>query len=181
MPKTVEDLMKIGKEETSSSREVENKKARAKAMRLLEHMDRTERGLYEKMKAAEFSEYAIADAMAYVKSFGYINDQRYAEAYLRTRVESKSRQQLTMELLRKGVEKHVVDLAWEEVIELEEPDERTIIRNMVLKKYEEGTTLDQKSMRRLYGQLMRKGFRGGDVSAVLNELNIICKYEENEF
>lgn len=161
---------------TSDSDESEHKKARAKAMRLLEHMDRTEKGLYEKLKSAEFSERAIAEAMAYVKSYGYINDLRYAETYLRTRVESKSRQQLTLELLRKGVDKHTIDLAWDAVIELEEPDERSMIRQTVLKKYQPGTALDVKGMRRLYGQLTRKGFRGGDISSVLNELEITCDY-----
>lgn len=191
MPKSVEELGRflteeqkrnrktkpVLEEESLSPQESENKKARAKAMRLLEHMDRTEKGLYEKLKTAEFSERAIADAMAYVKSFGYINDLRYAETYLRSRVDAKSRQQLTMELLRKGVDKHTIDLAWEEVIELEEPDERSMIRDFILKKHEEGTELDVKSMRRLYGQLTRKGFRGGDISSVLNELNISCSYK----
>ncbi|MBQ0000899.1 MAG: regulatory protein RecX [Clostridiales bacterium] len=177
MPKSIEDLNRLLSDEPKpTSQEEENKKARANAMRLLEHMDRTERGLYEKLKTAEFSEHAIADAVAYVKSFCYINDLRYAEAYLRTRVESKSRQQLIMELMRKGVDRHTIDLAWDEVVQLEEPDERALIRDFVLKKADPDTALDVKEMRRLYGQLQRKGFKGGDISSVLNELNITCDY-----
>lgn len=190
MPKSLDDLLTNitpsqprGTEETVprgrfSGDEEENKKARAKAMRLLEHMDRTEKGLYEKLKLAEFSERAIADAMAYVKSFGYINDLRYAETYLRTRLDAKSRQQLVMELMRKGVDRQTIDHAWEAVSELEEPDERSMIESLILKKYTPGTTLDVKAMRRLYGQLMRKGFRSSDIRSVMNQLDLSCTYME---
>lgn len=52
----------------------ERNRARKKAMRLLEHMDRTEKGLTDKLRQAEFSQEAVEDAIAYVKSYGYIND-----------------------------------------------------------------------------------------------------------
>ena len=54
----------------------ERDRARKKAMRLLEHMDRTEKGLTDKLRQAEFSPEAVEDALAYVKSYGYINDAR---------------------------------------------------------------------------------------------------------
>ena len=44
----------------------EYRDARRKAMRLLEHMDRTERGLREKMRQAGFAPPAIDYALAYV-------------------------------------------------------------------------------------------------------------------
>ena len=48
----------------------ERNRARKKAMRLLEHMDRTEKGLTDKLRQAEFSPEAVEDAIAYVKSYG---------------------------------------------------------------------------------------------------------------
>ena len=47
----------------------ERNRARKKAMRLLEHMDRTEKGLTDKLRQAEFSPDAVEDAIAYVKSY----------------------------------------------------------------------------------------------------------------
>ena len=52
----------------------EMKKARRKAMSLLEHMDRTEKGLSERLRQAGFSAEAAEDAMNYVRSYGYIDD-----------------------------------------------------------------------------------------------------------
>jgi regulatory protein len=150
----------------------EYQKARAKAMRLLEHMGRTERQLSDKLKTAGFSEEAIADAMAYVKSFGYINDLRYAEQYLLSRMHGKSRQQLFADLAGKGIDRHTAQLAWEEVTELDEPDEHAMIRERVLAKAEPGSVIDEKELRRLYGYFCRRGFRSSDVTSVLNELDI---------
>ena len=44
----------------------ERNRARKKAMRLLEHMDRTEKGLTDKLRQAEFSPEAVEDAIASV-------------------------------------------------------------------------------------------------------------------
>ena len=52
----------------------EQKNARRKAMLLLEHMDRTEKGLSDRLRQAGFSAEATEDAMNYVRSYGYLND-----------------------------------------------------------------------------------------------------------
>ncbi|MDY5663032.1 MAG: regulatory protein RecX, partial [Blautia sp.] len=55
----------------------EQKKARRKALLLLEHMDRTEKGLSDRLRQAGFSIEAVEDALAYVRSYGYLDDDRY--------------------------------------------------------------------------------------------------------
>lgn len=158
----------------------EKKKARAKAMRLLEHMDRTEKGLYEKLRMADFSEAAAADAMSYVKSFGYINDARYAEVYLRSRIHSKSKRVLMLELQQKGIDRRIIEEVLEELTEEEEPDEKAMIRGHILKKYEAGSSLSQSEFRRLWGQLQRKGFRSGEILEVFRELEICSEKVDAE-
>lgn len=150
----------------------EQKKARLKAMRLLEHMDRTEKGLTDRLKKEGFSGEAVQDAMDYVKSFGYINDARYAQHYISYRLGIKSKQRILQELSQKGVDRETALLAWEETAELEEPDEKALLRRTIERKYAPGTTLEDKEMRRLYGYLARRGFRSGDIFSVLDELEI---------
>lgn len=80
------------------------RQAKLKALRLLERMDRTEAQLREKLLQAEFDSEMVEKAIAYVKSFGYINDERYVRNYIECRCQSKSRRQLEQELqFRKGV------------------------------------------------------------------------------
>lgn len=150
----------------------EQQQARRKALRLLEHMDRTERGLTDRLRQAGFSEEAAEDAVSYVREFGYINDERYAFNYIMYRIHDKSRQKIFQELSGKGIDRQTIQDAWEEAEELETPDERALLCQMIGKKYEPGEELDEREMRRLYGYLARRGFRSGDIFSVLEEMDI---------
>ena len=151
----------------------EQKDATRKAMRLLEHMDRTEKGLRDKLWQSGFSPDAVDAALAYVQSYGYIDDSRYARTYIAYRMDSKSRQKIIQELIGKGVDKETAVAAWEEEAALNSPDERTLLIRTVEKKYAPGTELDEKEMRRLYGYLVRRGFQFSDISSVLEEMEIV--------
>lgn len=157
----------------------ERSKARRKAMTLLEHMDRTEKALSDRLGQAGFSPEAVADAMAYVSSYGYLNDERYAENYISFRMETKSRRKILQELVRKGIDQETASLAWEKAAEVIQPDEREILKAAVCKKYAPDTELDDKELRRLYGFLTRRGFNFGDISHVLEELHITRKKYED--
>lgn len=150
---------------------------RKKALRLLEHMDRTEEGLRKKLYHYGFSQEAVQDAVKYVKSFGYINDTRYARNYIASRMGNKSKQKIMQELFQKGVSRQTVEEAWLEETEYGEPDEKAAIKKEVEKKFQEGTSLDEKEMRRLYGFLARRGFHQNDIFSVLDEMNITCRYK----
>lgn len=147
------------------------KKARLRALHLLERADRTEKGLRQKLLAS-YPEEVAEDAMDYVRSFGYLDDRRYAENYIRFRGQSRSRLQIRQELQRKGVSRELIQEAWETVSGEEELDERELIRTLVRKKYPSGAELDAGEMRRLQGYLARRGFTWEDISAVLAQEEI---------
>ena len=146
--------------------------ARKKALKLLEHMDRTEKGLYDRLLRAGFSEDLAADAVAYVKEYGYVDDRRYAMNYIMYRIHDKRRQKIFQELQQKGIDRQTIQAAWEEASELEEPDEKKILCQMIEKKYAPGSRIEEKEMRRLFGYLARRGFRSGDIFSVLEEMDI---------
>ena len=163
--------MKEGKQQGIILTE-EQKKARRKAMMLLEHKDRTEKELQDRLRQAGFSPEDSEHAMEYVRSFGYINDARYASAYILGRMGQKSRNKIMQELQQKGIDRETAALAWEQAAELEEPDERRVLRSAVEKKYESGARLEEGAMRRLYGFLARRGFQYEDIASVLSEMDI---------
>ena len=100
-------------------RQEQQREARKKALRLLEHMDRTEKGLTDRLLRAGFSEELAEDAVSYVKDYGYINDRRYALNYIMYRIHDKSRQKIFQELSGKGIDRQTIQDAWEEAEELE--------------------------------------------------------------
>ena len=149
-------------DQTSSCR-----KARLKALKILERMDRTEAQLREKLLQAEFSPELVEDAITYVKSYGYIDDERYVRNYIEYRREQKSRRQLEQELqYRKGVPQELIQKVYEE---LEPADEKPLIRRFLEKKGYRPEITDEKTRQKLIAALLRKGFRMGDVLAVLRE------------
>lgn len=109
----------------------------------------------------------MEDAIAYVKSYGYIDDERYVRNYIEYRREQKSRRQLEQELqYRKGVPQELIQKVYED---LEPADEKPLIRRFLEKKGYRPEITDEKTRRKLIAALLRKGFRMGDVLAVLRE------------
>ena len=146
----------------------EQKACRRAALNILEYKSRTEQELRQKLLTKGFSSALVEDAVAYAASFGYINDLRYAETYILNRMDQKSRQKILIELSQKGIGRDTAEEAWENVSP-EDRDEREILRSELQKKLPDAGSLDEKEKRRLYAYFMRRGFRSGDILAVLGE------------
>ena len=63
--------------------EIVGKRAKKRALFLLERMDRTESQLCEKLRQNGYPEECVAAAVEYVKQYHYIDDLRYAKQYIR--------------------------------------------------------------------------------------------------
>ena len=140
------------------------KRAKLRAMHLLQKMDRTYHQLRMKLVEGEYPEEVINAAMAYVEKFHYLDDERYAEHYVDTRKKTKSRRQIAQELDQKGIAKDTARAALEEY---EPEQEREAILEWMRKKRfspEEATLQERQKM---YGFLLRKGFRMSDVLSCL--------------
>ena len=145
--------------------EVLKKRAKLRAMHILERADRTEAQLYAKLKQDLYSEDIIACAMQYVKSFGYIGDANYAKRFVESKQSSKSKREVAMLLQQKGIASEHIENALESAYE--ECDEKDTIRKLVEKKRfcpEEATLAEKKKM---FDYLLRKGFRHEDIRQVI--------------
>ncbi len=142
---------------------------RKSAMHILEFKTRTEQELRQKLKQKEFSEDQIEDAIEYVKSFGYINDRRYAETYILNRQQEKSRTKIIQELVQKGIDHSIAEEAWEEACDSER-SERDILREQVQKKLSGIEIPDEKQLRRVFAFFMRRGFKYDDIAAVVRDI-----------
>ena len=86
-------------------------------MHLLADMDRTETALREKLKQGCYTQNMIDRAIDYVKSFGYLDDGRYAENFIRSRQGAKSRKEIRAALMQKGVSAELIEQALESCYE----------------------------------------------------------------
>ncbi len=142
------------------------KRATMRAMHILECADKTEAQLRRKLEESEYPKKAVESAIAYVASYGYLDDRRYAEHYIEWKKQGKGKARLKMELAQKGISREII----EEVLEATDFGEtRETIRQLILKKRKSNTAMDEKEKQRLYGFLMRKGFSSSDILAVMRE------------
>ena len=147
----------------------ELKRAKHRALYLLERCDRTEQELRTKL-SRNYDPEIVDEAVRYVKQYGYIDDRRYAVNYLKSRCQVKSRRQVEQELLyKKGISRDVLEEACQET---EPQDESLLIRRWMEKKHYSPEEATQEEHRRLYLFLMRRGFRSEDI---LKELS--CRDE----
>lgn len=137
-------------------REIVLKRAKLYAMHLLEDMDRTESGLREKLRRAMYPEKAVDGAVEYVRSFGYLDDGRFAENFVRSRKNLKSRKELRALLAQKGVSSEQIDTAFEICYGAE--DEQAAAAALLRKKRFDPDSADEAELRRIYAYLARKGF-----------------------
>lgn len=142
------------------------KRAKLRCMHLLEHRDYTEKQLRDKLRMGKtpYTEEEIEGALAYVKSYHYVEDERYARQYIACMSTRKSRRQIAQELYQKGVDRELVEAAFEEVGELQEEE---LIQRWIEKKHFDPENADKKEKQRMYSFLMRKGFSGTEISRAL--------------
>ena len=97
------------------SEEVE--RAYRKALFLLERRDYTQAEMQKKLLDKEFSAESIAVVLERLKMYGFIDDRRFTEQYLRYRAASQSKRNLSMKLLQKGINAELFSLVYEELLE----------------------------------------------------------------
>ncbi len=142
----------------------ERKKARHRALYLLERMDRTEQELRRKLEQ-NYPLDIVEETIEYVKSYHYIDDLRYAKNYIQYKGQTRSRRQMQQELrLKKGISREILEEAFAEV---SGEDESLLIRRWMEKKKIDPKTAGREELQRFYQFLMRRGFCSEDIRRAL--------------
>lgn len=145
------------------------KRAALRCMNLLTDRPYTENQLREKLSAGMYPESCVDAALDYVKSYHYVDDRKFAEDYIESQREKKSRRVIEMELLRKGVRKELIEEAFAALEELGSgPDEEALGRQWMKKKHFEAENADFKEIQRMAAFLYRKGISGETIRKLLS-------------
>ncbi len=131
-------------------------RAKKKAMSLLNYNDRTEWELMDRLANVGFSEEAVNGAMEYVKSFHYIDDERYAMRFASIYHKSRSIKRLWQDLTKKHVPEKYISIALESI---EGGDSEALKREM--KKMLKGRDIEElpyEEKQKMAAKLYRKGF-----------------------
>ena len=130
--------------------------AKEKAVRYLVLALRTEEEVKNKLRKLNVEEDIILQVTEYLKSIGYINDEKYVEAYIRQciNIPKYSKYEIRMKLIQKGINKEILS---EKLEELDNCDyENKLIDKLLKGKLKNMEPLKQKAY------LYRRGFRASN-------------------
>lgn len=149
-------------------REEEFLRGRKKAMALLKHKDRTRWELCDKLEKAGFEQEIIDDALAYVESFHYIDDLRYAIRFAEIYCESRSIQRIRQDLKKRHVPEEYIVIALESI---NMDDSRALQKEIkkILKNRDSEEEFSYEEKQKIAAKLYRKGFR---TDAIFRELEL---------
>ena len=140
------------------------KRAKLRAMNLLQKKDYTEKQLRDKLSDGMYPQECIDTAVEYVKSFRYVDDERYAGDYITYHMSMRSKNRIVMDLMNKGISKEIILQKMDELYcECEDDIEISQIKQLLIKKKYDAQTIDHKEKQKLIAFLMRRGY---DISMI---------------
>ena len=149
------------------------KRAKLRSMNLLQSRDYTRKQLEDKLRQGDYPQKCIEEAVAYVESYGYIDDRRYARDFIEYHIQTKSRTRIETDLMRKGIAKDVIREAFDELVDMGvEQDESAMIGDLLRKKRYCADTATKQEQQKMYGFLYRKGFSPEAIMRALSQQDV---------
>lgn len=133
------------------------------AVRYITFKDRTVKEVQDKLREKGYSSHDIENVIEKLGYYGYLNDENYALAYIRSNVNKKGMKRINMELLRKGIDHSIIMDASENM----DVDEVCTIQQMLERRYRDIDFGDEKEKRRIYGFFIRRGFSYDNISKAM--------------
>lgn len=144
------------------------RRAKLRAMNLLKSREYTTAQLYGKLERGGYPSAVIEEAMAYVASFHYTDDVRYAMQYITCHESDRSRRRIESDLLGRGISRGTLQEAWEEWESRGGvQDEEKMIGKLLEKRGFSPETADFAECRRQAAFLARKGFAAESIRRAL--------------
>ena len=140
--------------------EVLSKRAKKRCLNLLEKKNYTEYKLREKLKEGLYPSEIEEEAIAYVKSFHYIDDYRYACDYIFYHKDTETKKKIEEKLRLKGIEQDILHRAFS----------AQALKLLQKKRYDR-ENMDWKEKQKIQAYLLRKGIRNSVIKIAMSMQN----------
>ena len=139
-----------------------------RAMNLLQKKSFAEGELVRKLSDGGYPEEVVEKAVEYVRSFGYIDDVRYASDYIRYHSsQGRGKNRIRMDLKNKGISDESFEKAWDENMELGLiPGTEEEIKKLLEKKHF-NPDMERSDKDKIATFIMRRGFSAEDIFKVM--------------
>lgn len=90
-------------------------KAKNSALRVIEKSYKTEREMFEKLVGLGYDEKTSARVIKFLKEYSFVNDNKYADMFIRDKSLSWGKNKIKYTLLKKGVSEEIVENGLEKI------------------------------------------------------------------
>lgn len=136
----------------------------------------------DKLKRQGYTDDIIKDVICKMESYGYINDESFAEEWVQSRLDSKPKGRLVIkrELVDKGIEEDTIENILNKTLsETVQYDLALDLARRKIKTYRDDDAMSTK--RKLYAFLSRRGFGYDIIKSVMDEVMKERKSSSLEF
>lgn len=147
-------------------------RAKQRALDYLAHKPRTEQEVRRRLQRKDVPSPVVEDVVARLHELDYLDDEAYAQDYVRNRFASKKYGpvRIRRELVERGIDRHTAEAAVDDLFA--EKDVQAVAREHAEKRW--SRVADEEDPRRrkqkLYRYLRRRGFTSDTITPLLNTL-----------
>lgn len=153
-----------------SVKEDEFIKCKNSALRTVEKTYKTEKELKDKLKERGFEEDTIKRTLDFLKEYNLLNDEKYAEMYIKDRLRTQGRNKIKYALIRKGISEEVL---LDKLSNIDQEDENDTAFKLAEKKYnmlKKKESDKYKLSQKLFRFLLSKGYDYDCCNSVVRRL-----------
>ncbi|MBQ9508679.1 MAG: RecX family transcriptional regulator [Bacteroidales bacterium] len=136
-----------------------------KLERYCAYQDRCTQEVLTKLRSLQVEEKEAQQILRLLKNDGFVDDERYAQSYIRGKVGLKQwgKQKIRMSLLQKGIPKELIDKYLEHIT----PQQYTDNLQAAVRKWTQSHgPVTQENITKLYRHLMAKGYTYEEIKGV---------------
>lgn len=163
----IQDGTCIDEKQYQSIMEILYKRARERALYILDDAYKTKKQIIDKLKSGFYPTLIIDKVIEYLSEYDLINDNKYAAMYIDYKSDSKSKRQIIQDLHSKGVSKDIIDRAFENV----DFSDDNSLRKIIEKRFNRYNLKEKKDLEKFYRYLVGKGYSFGDIKKVLSDFS----------
>lgn len=139
------------------------------ALKVIERSAKTEKEIRDKLIAKQYNSETIQRVMEFLKVYGFAEDRKYIEMYIKEKSNSCGRNKIKFALVAKGIEQKLI---CEMIKEINPEDELSSAKALAEKKIKTINWQEdkRKGYKKLFDFLARKGYTVDVIKAVLSDI-----------
>jgi regulatory protein len=118
---------------TEVAKEDNLKKAKRDALKIIEKSYKTEKEVYNKLVTKGYEESVVLKAIDFLDSYNFVDDEKYAQAYINDKIKAQGRDKIFYSLTSKGID---VEIIKDSLASVDENIEFEGAKKLGVKKYE---------------------------------------------